>query len=107
MMNKNQSAALEIYKNEVAIKFQLYNGLFTALPFHKIERTGNLLAMLLMVCEDGYQNKKIEDLVSLSAKQRYEKLRHEHPIYLQKLSNKQLASYLDISQETLSRLKSK
>ncbi len=57
MMNNNQPVALETYKNEVAIKFQLYNGLFTALPFHKIERTGNMLALLLMVCEDGYANK--------------------------------------------------
>lgn len=54
-----------------------------------------------------YQNKKIENLVTLSAKQRYDKLMAENPIYIQRLSNKILASYLDITQETLSRLKSK
>ena len=54
-----------------------------------------------------YQNKKIENLVTLSAKQRYEKILAEAPIYIQRLSNKILASYLDITQETLSRLKSK
>ncbi len=54
-----------------------------------------------------YQNKKIENLVSLSARQRYDKLINEHPIYVQRLSNRILASYLDIRQETLSRLKSK
>jgi len=54
-----------------------------------------------------FQNKKIEDLVTLSAKQRYDKLMAETPIYVQRLSNKILASYLDITQETLSRLKSK
>jgi len=54
-----------------------------------------------------YQNKKIENLVTLSAKQRYDKLMIETPIYIQRLSNKILASYLDITQETLSRLKSK
>jgi CRP-like cAMP-binding protein len=54
-----------------------------------------------------YQNKKIENLVTLSAKQRYDKLMTETPIYIQRLSNKILASYLDITQETLSRLKSK
>lgn len=53
-----------------------------------------------------YQNKKIENLVTLSAKQRYDKLMTESPIYIQRLSNKILASYLDITQETLSRLKS-
>jgi CRP-like cAMP-binding protein len=54
-----------------------------------------------------YQNKKIEELVTLSAIKRYAILMKEHPIYIQRLSNKILASYLDITQETLSRLKSK
>jgi CRP-like cAMP-binding protein len=54
-----------------------------------------------------YQNNKIEELVTLSAKDRYEKLRKEKPHYIQRVTNKVLATYLDISQETLSRLKSK
>jgi CRP-like cAMP-binding protein len=54
-----------------------------------------------------YQNKKIEQLVTLSAGERYALLMKEHPQYIQRLSNKILASYLDITQETLSRLKSK
>jgi CRP-like cAMP-binding protein len=55
----------------------------------------------------AFQNKKIEGLVTLSAKQRYEQLLKEDAVLTQKLSNKVLASYLDMSQETLSRLKSK
>lgn len=54
-----------------------------------------------------FQNKKIENLVTLSAKQRYDKLITETPLYIQRLSNKILSSYLDMSPETLSRLKSK
>jgi CRP-like cAMP-binding protein len=54
-----------------------------------------------------FQNKKIEDLVTLSAKERYDKLLKETPHYINRLSNKILATYLDVSQETLSRLKSK
>jgi len=54
-----------------------------------------------------YQNKKIEELVTLSAGERYALLMKEHPGYIQRLSNKILASYLDVTQETLSRLKSK
>jgi len=54
-----------------------------------------------------YQNKKIEELVTLSAGERYAILMKEHPGYIRRLSNKVLASYLDITQETLSRLKSK
>jgi CRP-like cAMP-binding protein len=55
----------------------------------------------------SFQNKKIEGLVTLSAKQRYELLLKENPVIIQRLSNKILASYLDVRQETLSRLKSK
>lgn len=54
-----------------------------------------------------YQNKRIGELVTLSAGERYALLMKENPQYFQRISNKMLASYLDISQETLSRLKSK
>jgi len=54
-----------------------------------------------------FQNKKIEQLVTLTAKQRYDMLLKENPILTQRLSNRILASYLDIREETLSRLKSK
>jgi CRP-like cAMP-binding protein len=61
------------------------------------------------ILEVSYSNqiKKIEDLVTLTAKQRYDHLVKENPVLLQRLSNKVLASYLDIREETLSRLKSK
>lgn len=55
----------------------------------------------------SYQNRKIESLVTLTAKQRFEQLQAENPVFLQRLSNKVLASFLDIREETLSRLKSK
>lgn len=53
------------------------------------------------------QNNKIAQLVTLTAKQRYNLVLKENPILLQRLSNKVLASYLDIREETLSRIKSK
>ena len=55
----------------------------------------------------SYQNKRIENLVTLTAKQRYDDILKHHPEYIQRLPNHILASYLDMSQETLSRLKSK
>jgi CRP-like cAMP-binding protein len=55
----------------------------------------------------SFQNRKIESLVTLSAKERYEQLIKENPKVVLRLSNKIIASYLDIQQETLSRLKSK
>ncbi|HLP13447.1 MAG TPA: Crp/Fnr family transcriptional regulator [Flavobacteriales bacterium] len=54
----------------------------------------------------SFQNTKIETLVTLTAKQRYDLLYKENPKLVKRLSNKMLASYLDITQETLSRLKS-
>lgn len=55
----------------------------------------------------SFQNKSFENLVTLNAKQRYEQVLNTNPQLIQRLSNKVLASYLDITQETLSRLKSK
>ena len=48
---------LQQFKDHVGIKFQLYNSLFTALPFHRIEKTGILLSLLLNQCEEGYKKK--------------------------------------------------
>lgn len=47
-------SALQQFRNEVGIRFQLYNSLFTSLPFHKIEKTGILLSLLSSNCEEGY-----------------------------------------------------
>ncbi len=54
-----------------------------------------------------YQHEKLQQLSTLSAAQRYEKLMKDRPQYVQRISNKVLASYLDIREETLSRLKSR
>ncbi|RFM27588.1 phosphoenolpyruvate carboxylase [Deminuibacter soli] len=50
--------ALQQFKNLVGIKFQLYNSLFTALPFHRIEKTGVLLSLFLIHCEEGYRKQQ-------------------------------------------------
>lgn len=55
----------------------------------------------------SFQNRRIEQLVTLTAAQRYELVMKENPAFLQRLSNRVLASYLDIREETLSRLKSR
>ncbi|MDQ3551232.1 MAG: phosphoenolpyruvate carboxylase [Bacteroidota bacterium] len=53
-MESSSSLELEYFKKDVGIKFQLYNSLFTSLPFHRIEKTGILLSLLLNHCEEGY-----------------------------------------------------
>ncbi len=56
-MSHSSSVALTQFKNLVGIKFQLYNSLFTSLPFHRIEKTGIMLSLLLTNCEEGYRKK--------------------------------------------------
>src|SRR5215208_5085550 len=57
-MDQVSLRALQNFKNHVGIKFQLYNSLFTSLPFHRIEKTGILLSLLLNNCEEGYKKKQ-------------------------------------------------
>lgn len=52
-----------------------------------------------------YQHRRIENLITLPAKERYETLLAQNPEYVLRLPNKILATYLNITQETLSRLK--
>src|SRR5678810_969825 len=57
-MEYQSTTALQQFKNLVGIKFQLYNSLFTSLPFHRIERTGILLSLLMTNIEDGFKKKQ-------------------------------------------------
>lgn len=72
---------------------------------NKIENWKNFYLKILEMAY-SFQNRKIGTLVTLTAKQRYEQLLTENPVFVQRLSNKVLASYLDMREETLSRLKS-
>lgn len=54
-MDLNFSDQLQVFKNNVAIKFQLFNSLFISLPFHRIENTGIHLSLLLENCTEGYK----------------------------------------------------
>src|SRR5438034_6544086 len=54
-MDHQSSRGLQQFRNQVGIKFQLYNSLFTSLPFHRIEKTGILLSLLSNNCEEGYK----------------------------------------------------
>jgi len=56
-MDHSSIRGLQQFRNQVGIKFQLYNSLFTSLPFHRIERTGILLSLLLNNCEEGFKKK--------------------------------------------------
>ncbi len=49
------SSALAEFKNLVGTKFEMYNSLFTSLPFHRVEKTGILLSLFLLHCEEGFR----------------------------------------------------
>ncbi|OKL38604.1 phosphoenolpyruvate carboxylase [Pontibacter flavimaris] len=46
--------ALEAFSNQVGTRYEMYNSLFSSLPFHRVEKTGVLLSLLVLHCEDGY-----------------------------------------------------
>jgi len=56
-MDHHSSRGLQQFNNNVGIKFQLYNSLFSSLPFHRIEKTGILLSVLLNDCDEGFKKK--------------------------------------------------
>lgn len=55
-MELNAAKQLHLFRNEVGLRFQLYNSLFTSLPFHRIENTGVLLTLLAQHCDAGFSN---------------------------------------------------
>ena len=57
-MDHHSSRGLQQFNNNVGIKYQLYNSLFSSLPFYRIEKTGILLSVLLNNCEEGFKKKK-------------------------------------------------
>ena len=52
------SNILAEFKNRVGTKFEMYNSLFTSLPFHRVEKTGILLSLFLLHCEEGFRNEQ-------------------------------------------------
>ena len=57
-MDHHSSRGLQQFNNNVGIKFQLYNSLFSSLPFHRIEKTGILLSVLSNNCDEGFKRKQ-------------------------------------------------
>ena len=55
----------------------------------------------------AFQNNKLEQLVTLSSAERYERLVAENPVLLERVSGRILASYLDMTPETLSRIRAR
>ncbi|ARS34945.1 phosphoenolpyruvate carboxylase [Pontibacter actiniarum] len=54
-INQHTSSAVEVFRSEVGTRFEMYNSLFSSLPFHRVEKTGVLLSLFVLHCEEGYQ----------------------------------------------------
>jgi phosphoenolpyruvate carboxylase len=76
-MDHQSSRGLQQFKNHVGIKFQLYNSLFTSLPFHRIEKTGIMLSLFLNFCEDSYKKKMSPTAIVEEFFQKYTSLINE------------------------------
>src|SRR5436190_1498093 len=77
-MDNSSNRALQQFKSEVGLRFQLYNSLFTSLPFHRIEKTGILLSLLANNCDEGYKKhlspvRIIEDFIAKHTSYKTEK----------------------------------
>ncbi|HEU4554082.1 MAG TPA: phosphoenolpyruvate carboxylase [Chitinophaga sp.] len=68
---------LQLFKNLVGTKFQLYNSLFTSLPFHRVEKTGIFLSLFLLHCEEGFAKEQSPDEILSSFFEQYTTYRDE------------------------------
>ncbi|QCR22223.1 phosphoenolpyruvate carboxylase [Pontibacter sp. SGAir0037] len=76
-MSGTANSTLQIYNKQVGLKFQLYNSLFTALPFHRVEKTGVLLSIFLVHCEEGYAKQQSPVEIISSFLKQYTSYKHE------------------------------
>jgi len=49
---------LKRFQDHVLVKYQIYNSIFTTLPFDTIKQTGVLLPLFERVCKDGFSDRK-------------------------------------------------
>jgi phosphoenolpyruvate carboxylase len=68
---------LQLFRNLVGTKFQLYNSLFTSLPFHRVEKTGIFLSLFLLHCEEGFAREQSPEEILNSFFEQYTTYRDE------------------------------
>lgn len=77
--------------------------------YHLLEVVPQWEKFYRIYLENAYVNntQRLMSMLTQDALKKYKQLLNENPLMVKRLSNKMVASYLNISQETLSRLKSK
>jgi phosphoenolpyruvate carboxylase len=76
-MDPSANTALQAFKNLVGTKFEMYNSLFSSLPFHRVEKTGILLSLFLLHCEESYQKQQSPSEIIQSFLEQYTTYRTE------------------------------
>lgn len=76
-MNSSANGTLQVFKNLVGTKYEMYNSLFSSLPFHKVEKTGVLLSLFLLLCEEGFAKGKSPSAIIESFLKQYTSYRTE------------------------------
>jgi phosphoenolpyruvate carboxylase len=77
-MNSSANGTLQVFKNLVGTKYEMYNSLFSSLPFHKVEKTGVLLSLFLLLCEEGFAKGKSPSAIIESFLKQYTSYRTEN-----------------------------
>lgn len=77
--------------------------------FEKLMNQSSLAAWLLQMIQRMFGKilKRTETLLTLTAKERYEKLVEEYPQYVQNFPNKHIATFLGITPNSLSRIRAR
>jgi len=57
-MNPFNQNNLQVFRTLVSFKYEMYNSLFSSLPFYRVEKTGVLLSLFLLHCEEGLKKEQ-------------------------------------------------
>lgn len=57
-MTAYSTGSLQTFRNLVGFKYEMYNSLFSSLPFYRMEKTGVLLSLFLLHCEEGLKREQ-------------------------------------------------
>ncbi|MCD4769114.1 MAG: Crp/Fnr family transcriptional regulator [Bacteroidales bacterium] len=71
--------------------------------YHKIDRIGRLIAEEIAI----YYEQHLLSILNQTAEERYKNLLNNNPLFIQRIPLQYIASYLGITQETLSRVRQK
>ncbi|SFF98785.1 phosphoenolpyruvate carboxylase [Pontibacter chinhatensis] len=70
-------ASLDAFNILVGTRYEMYNSLFSSLPFHRVEKTGVLLSLLVLHCEEGFQRQQSPQEIIRSFFEQYTSYRTE------------------------------